>query len=302
MKRVKIRVPASTTNLGPGFDSLGLALTLYNDFEFVKGQGRGRIEVVGDDTAAYADGIGKLIKRTMRAFSHTARFSHQGVSVTVRNRIPVARGLGSSATYIVGTLMGLNALSGGRLKADSLLERAALIEGHPDNVAPALKGGLVATSQGKELLYSALPCHSRLKIFVASPNFTVYTRASRKLLPKKVSFQDATFNVGRTALLIAALTAGRDDLLSAAMSDRLHQPYRAKRILGAQELLSRLSQIKNCGASLSGSGPSILVIAGPSLSTKKLYKIFNQVYRREGKTFELFSLKVDPTGARALRP
>lgn len=302
MNSVKIRVPASTTNLGPGFDSLGLALSLYNDFYFERShEGANKIEVSGRGVLGFEDGVRRLIARTMKVYGHAARVSVRGIRVAVTNHIPIARGLGSSATYIVGTLVGLNSLFKQRLTEDRLLERACLIEGHPDNVVPALKGGFTVCSYSAEgLFYESLVPARGLKIWVASPEDALFTHKARQVLPKKIPLQDAVQNVGNTALLVASLVKGEYKMLRVAVRDTLHQPYRAGLIRGARDVLEVFRRIPDCGAAISGSGPSMLVLGGPRVSDARVRSTFARIYHTRGVGFRVYSLKVDLRGARVL--
>jgi len=167
---------------------------------------------------------------------------------------------------------------------------------------PAFKGGLTASALREgEVSYVRLDPHPRLKVWVASPDHTLYTKRARAVLPARVEFGDAVENLGNTALLLAALKQGAFEVLPTAMLDELHQPYRLRLIPGARQILSSFSDIKNCGASVSGSGPSMLVLAGPGIKEPRVRRIFSQAYRKANKKFQLFSLKVSSRGAHIVR-
>jgi homoserine kinase len=262
---IRVRVPATTSNLGPGFDALGLALRLYNTLE-LEAADAPRIEIDGDGAEtlprdpshlAYRAAIAVVVlqaERGIRRESLPAAFH-----LRQHNRIPLARGLGSSAAAIVGGAAAANALLGGPLDRQALLDLAAGMEGHPDNVAPALLGGLVAcvtTEAGTIRTVRLIP--QRLRVVIAIPEFAVSTAEARRLLPEAVPFRDAVFNVTRTALLVAALADGRMDLMDEAMRDRLHQPYRARLVPGLDAVFSAARDAGARGVALSGSGPTVV--------------------------------------------
>ncbi len=255
MRKVKVKVPATSANIGPGFDSLGMALDLYNTYT---------IEEM--DSGLYIEGCEKkyandknLIYIAMQECFKKTKHYPRGVKIKIESDIPVSRGLGSSAACIIGGILAANELSDYKLSQQEVLELATEIEGHPDNVAPALLGGMVVSVYDKEVYYSKINIKEGLKFLALIPNFKLPTKQSRSILPKVIPHSDATFNVGRVALMVSALHNGEFDLLKVAGEDKLHQHYRGTLIDGYQEILDKGKELGAKGVFLSGAGPTILV-------------------------------------------
>jgi homoserine kinase len=259
--RVHVRVPATSANLGAGFDALGLALALYNEVTAteadgvtvaLEGQGSGRLPTGGDN----------IVARGVRQAYDAAARPFKGVALTCVNRIPTARGLGSSAAAWVGGLLAGNALLGGPLSREALLALAARAEGHPDNAAAALYGGLTvscALGDGRIATVS-LPVPGTLRWIVLVPETTSSTADARAVLPDSVPRGDAVFNVQRVSLLLAGLQSGRVDVLAAALDDRLHQPYRRRFFPWMTAVIDAAREAGALGGVLSGAGPSVLAV------------------------------------------
>lgn len=256
--RLQIRVPASSANLGSGFDCIGIALDWWNTIQ-VETLARGlEIECPhglprNKDNAVY-QGLAEIYAR--------AKQKMPPVRLQMDAVIPIASGLGSSSAALVGGMLAGNALMGNPFSRDNLVTFATLLEGHPDNVAPALLGSLVVAVQEGEFVQAArvsLPRHLRTVIFV--PTQALLTKVSRGVLPSRVPRADAIYNAGRTALWIAALYERRLDWLDQATRDRLHQPYRAKLVRGMDELFDAARNAGAKGVALSGAGPSIIAFA-----------------------------------------
>ena len=252
---IKVRVPATSANLGPGFDCLGLALDIWNEVTFEP----------GDKILYHANGEGaeKLNKGnrnlTTKAFTHLYKIcgkKFDGVSINSKNSIFMSSGLGSSAAAIVAGLFGANEMLGRPLSKQDLLGYATEMEGHPDNVAPAIFGGLVVSVSTQEEIITQRFEIPELSVVIVKPEVDWPTRMARAVLPKSVSRADAIFNIGRTTLVVDALRSGDIDLLQKVMDDRIHQPYRLKHITGG---VNAYKTAKNFGAAaLSGAGPSII--------------------------------------------
>ncbi|HHY93885.1 MAG TPA: homoserine kinase [Firmicutes bacterium] len=257
---LRVSVPASTANLGPGFDAVGLALDLFNVLEVEPGDGEFRVDVLGE-------GAGLPLAENLAARALQEAFRQAGqklppLRLRQTNRIPMGSGMGSSAAAVVGGLVLANALLGDPWPGERLLEMACELEGHPDNVAPALWGGLVVSCRSEAgIRFLRLEAPTELHAVLVVPEFVVSTARARQLLPEEVPFPDAVFNLGRTALLVGALVSRRYDLLREAMQDRLHQPYRAPLVPGMEEALEAAREAGALGAALSGSGPSLLAFA-----------------------------------------
>jgi len=257
--RVVVRVPATTANLGPGFDTLGLALKLHNTVDVETTPLGVEIDVTGIGSDLVPRSTNNTVYRALQAVFDRAGARRPGMKIRIHNEVPVTRGLGSSATAIVGGLVAGNALCGYRLSDDELLQMAVAIEGHPDNVAAALYGGFVVSGTVDNRVYAErFSPPSGLRLAVVIPEFPLSTVASRGVLPKMVSFRDAVANMNAVALMVTALAKKGMSLLATAMRDRLHEPYRFALIPGA---LKAVSAAKTAGAlcvALSGSGPSII--------------------------------------------
>jgi homoserine kinase len=259
--RVRVRVPATSANLGPGFDALGLALALYNDVEACEADGV-TVAVDGEGAGQLPAGAANVVARGVRLAFEAAGRPFKGVALRCTNRIPTARGLGSSAAAWVGGLVAGNALSGGSLTGDALLALATRAEGHPDNVAAALLGGLTVScpDAGGAVTAVSLPVPDGLAWVVLVPTITSSTAEARAVLPASVPRADAIFNVQRVALLLAALQARRSDALAAALDDRLHQPYRRALFPWMPSVADAARRAGALGCVLSGAGPSLLAL------------------------------------------
>jgi homoserine kinase len=261
--RVHVRVPATSANLGPGFDALGLALALYNDVIAEEGEGVS-VQIQGEGADRLARDGANVVARGVKLAYEAAGRPFKGCALECVNRIPAARGLGSSAAAWVGGLVAGNALLGSPLAKDALLGLAARAEGHPDNVAAAIFGGLtVSCSTPEGVTAVTLPVPNNLAWVVLVPEVTSATAEARALLPRSVPREDAVFNVQRVALLLAGLQAARPAALSVALEDRLHQPYRLKLFPWMPQVATAARAAGALGCVLSGAGPSLLaVVAG----------------------------------------
>lgn len=255
---IEIIVPATTANIGPGFDCLGMALNLHNKFTFEELE-KG-LEIEGCDNK-YKNENNLIYKSMIKTFEEI-EYKYKGIKITVDSNIPVSRGLGSSAACILAGVMGANEIANGQLTKLEILKLATQIEGHPDNIAPALFGGLtVSLYDNDQVYFSKIPFNNPVDFYALVPSFTLSTAESRSVLPEQVSFKDATYNVGRTALMIASFVNGDIDLLSVATKDKLHQQYRGALIAEYDKIMEMLNRFKIKGSFLSGAGPTIIAIA-----------------------------------------
>jgi len=254
---IKIRVPATSANLGPGFDCLGIALNLYNTFifeEIDKG-----IEFIGCSEKFKNED--NLVYTSMKKCFEKIGYTPSGIRIKMQCDIPVSRGLGSSAACILAGVMAASELAGGVLSKDEILEIAVDIEGHPDNLAPALYGGMTASIKDKEKIYvEEINLSKTLNFCALIPGFILSTEKSRSVLPKEISYKDALFNIGRTSLLIAALSNGNIEMLKIACEDMLHQSYRGKLIKNYEEITEKCKELNSKAVFLSGAGPTIMNI------------------------------------------
>ena len=289
---IRVRVPATSANLGPGFDALGLALRLHNVLELEPAE-EPAIEVEGEGAATLPRDPSHLAYRAALAVHARAGRPARAFRIRQRNRIPLGRGLGSSAAAIVAGAVVANALLGDPLDRQGLLDLAAELEGHPDNVAAALLGGLVVCADTPSGIRWVRLTPPALAAVVAVPEFAVSTREARRLLPPQVPFGDAVFNVTRTALLVAALTAGRTDLLGQATEDRLHQPYRAALVPGLEEAFAAARRAGAHGVALSGSGPTVLALG----EAAGIGEAIARAFRAAGVACRTFAVEIDLDGA-----
>jgi len=263
-RAIRVRVPASSANLGPGFDTLALALGLYLECTLRPAEKGLVVRVSGEDRSAIPPDETNL---TCRAFLRLAggkalRGAELEIALEIVNDIPVGKGLGSSAAAIVAGLALANEWRGLRKSREELVQLAAEIEGHPDNVAAAAWGGFVVSCHGEggRVMSVKLARAATVDVVLAVPEFQLSTAVARAALPAEYSRKDAVFNVQRVALLVAALSDGRADLFREAMRDRLHQPYRAPLIPGLEEILKLRDVPGLLGVALSGAGPSVVAL------------------------------------------
>lgn len=259
--QIQVRVPATTSNLGAGFDCLGLALDLGLQVEIDSTSSGLQIELQGSETEGIALDAGNLIYASLCRVLRRAGLPDRALRIRIRNDIPLGRGLGSSAAAIVaGTVAGHLLAHDTAPERGAILRLATEIEGHPDNAAPALYGGLVASAvEGPRVLATRLPFPEALAIVLVIPEVEVSTHAARALLPQQVPLADAVHNSSRVALLLGGFVSGDDVLIGAGMRDRLHEMHRLPLVPGLEDALTALRQEEGCiGAALSGSGPTLL--------------------------------------------
>ncbi len=241
-----VKVPATSANLGPGFDSMGVALSLYNTYTFRYGQ-------PGDDN------------NSLMALASHAVFNHLGlpspdVQIEVQADIPMARGLGSSAACVIAGCLAANAYTGQQLNTDALLDIATSVEGHPDNVAPALLGGITVSLMHEGVRYHHFTPQRDLQFVALVPDYQLSTEKSRQVLPQSVPFHDATSNASRSAFLALSLYLGHHEDLAFATEDHLHQPYRKTLMPDYDRVVEALGNLGENTVYLSGAGPTIMCI------------------------------------------
>lgn len=294
MSKVKITIPATTANLGPGFDCLGLALGLYNRVEFREAETGLSVLVEGEGADKIpADESNLVIQAAEYLFRHIGR-RPAGLKVVQENKIPVGSGLGSSASAVIAGLLGANGLMGDPLSRSEILALAVEIEGHPDNVAPALFGGLVLTILDGGRLFSEHIPMPDMRVVIVLPDFALPTAEARAVLPKSVPMADAVFNIGRSALLVRALTEGDFGRLAVAMKDRIHQPYRLPLIPGLVEAFSAVREAGASAAALSGAGPSLIAFASDGHET--IARAAEGAFSKVGLESRHWILEVDRAG------
>ena len=292
MEKVTVRVPATTANLGPGFDCFGCALTLYTDVTFEKIPSGFLItgcapEYAGEDNLCYA---------AYRAVAVAMGVTAEGVHIHIDADIPICRGLGSSAALLVAGAMGANALHGNLLTKEALLKVTNAIEGHPDNLAPALYGGLTASLVENGVPVTAsFPLHRDWIFLALVPDFPLSTALARSVLPERVTRADAIVNISHVPMVLKAFETGDERLLSVALTDRLHQPYRRALIPDYGRIEETVRALGGCFC-LSGAGPTLLVITkDPGLAGK-----LEERLKDTEKTWRILPLRASCQGARIL--
>lgn len=255
---IKIRVPATSANLGSGFDSLGLALRLYNYVLMDEWDG---VDISTSDGSKVPRDETNLIYSSAKFLFELCGKPFRGLKLIQENNIPMTRGLGSSSACIVAGLVGANELMKNPLSKDDLVNLAARLEGHPDNSTPAILGGLAASVFDGNRVYSVkVPISGRLKFAAFIPDFELKTEVARSALPRQIAHRDAVYNLSRAALMIASLFSGKLENLRVAAQDKLHQPYRLKFIKDAEEIFQLAYKHGAYAAYISGAGPTIMAM------------------------------------------
>ncbi|WP_026116556.1 homoserine kinase [Nocardiopsis valliformis] len=310
---MSVRAPATSANLGPGFDALGLAIQLYNEFDVaVRADGELRIRVEGEGSGEVPLDRRHLVVRAMHEAFERVGEELPGLDLHCVNRIPHARGLGSSSSAIVGGVAAAAALLGrtgpqGGPDRDWIYQIAADIEGHPDNVAPCVYGGYtVAYRDGDSWGAARLTPHARILPVLCVPGWKLSTERARGLLPETVSHADAAFNAGRAALMTAAV-CGQPESLYAATEDRLHEVYRAPAMPRTLDLIADLRQHGELPAVVSGAGPTVLVLCSvPEGSAREdspeIVRQIDLIRQRAGNDWDIRPLHIEPAGVRTPSP
>ncbi|ADV66206.1 homoserine kinase [Deinococcus maricopensis] len=301
MSTITVRAPASSANLGPGFDSLGLSLPLYTTLR-VTPQATTEIIPLGEALAGTPADERNYLYRAMQRLARAAGRDLPPARVEIETDVPLARGLGSSASALVAGLVAANELLGRPLDDPAVLELAAREEGHPDNVAPALLGGIVVATLDKAGTHHVrLDPPAHLGVTVLIPDFELSTEKARAVLPREYSRADAVHALSHAALLTAALATGRLDLLRHAMQDYLHQTWRAPLVPGLSDILEEATRFGALGAALSGAGPTVLCFHDARHATAPLHAYLHGVMRRNGLTGRTLDLPIDPHGVQVRR-
>ncbi|MDJ0697246.1 MAG: homoserine kinase [Mastigocoleus sp. MO_167.B18] len=296
-----IIVPATSANVGPGFDCLGTALTLYNEFKFTPlEESRVFINVTGPEAEKVSTDENNLLYQAFMEFYRHLKQKPPSVKIEIKLGIPLARGLGSSATAILGGLLGANILAGKPLSRKQLMELAIAIEGHPDNVVPALLGGcqLTATNDKRKEVCD-IPWHQEVIPVIAIPDFELSTSEARKVLPTQVEHRDAIFNTAHLGLLLRGLETGKKEWLEAALQDKLHQPFRKSLIKGYDSVYSAAVSAGAYGMVISGAGPTLLALTD-TLHSEGVEIAMAKAWQQQGIKAVTHSLQVDNQGARNL--
>ena len=256
---ISIKIPATSANLGAGFDALGLAVSLYN---YVEMEESDKVEIISADGTQIPTDESNMVYIAARDLFEVCGKKLRGLKIRQTNNIPMTRGLGSSSACIVAGLVGANKLLGSPLGNDDIVDLSAQIEGHPDNTAPALLGGIVtAVFDGRKVHWVKQEVFTKLKLAAVIPDFELSTTKARACLPKQIDFRDAVYNLSRAALFSASLLTGKFENLKTGVDDRLHQPYRMELIPGGKEVFEIAYAHGAYAAYVSGAGPTVMAIA-----------------------------------------
>jgi homoserine kinase len=291
---ITVRVPATSANMGPGFDSLGIALKLYNDFGFRELEEDG-LKFKGMPEEFCNEN--NIIYQAMKFCFDKAGYKIKGLEISeLTQDVPVSRGLGSSSTCIVGGLVGANEILGKKFSDQELLDMAVEIEGHPDNVAPALLGGMVvAIVDESKTYYDKVDVKKGIKFVSIIPNFRLSTKKARGVVPQQISLKDGVYNVSRAALMVACFSSGKYDLIKYACKDAFHQNYRAKLIPGFEEVYNKSYDLGALGCYLSGAGPTIMAIINEE--EKRFSNKLREFLKIKGLEWDILELSIDDAGA-----
>ena len=293
MKKVTVRVPATTANLGPGFDAFGCALNLYTDVTFEETPTG--LEITGCDEAY--TGPDNLAYTAYCAVLESLSEEVRGVKIHIDAHIPIGRGLGSSAALLVAGAIGANVLRGNKLSTQGLLNITNAMEGHPDNLAPAFFGGLTASMVDNGLPMTVnFPLHPDWEFLALIPDFEVSTNFARSVLPVQIPRADAIYNISHGAMVLKALELGDEKLLRTAMQDKLHHPYR-KSLITDYEAIEALVRTTGAAFCISGAGPTLLCITLDDNLDEKLAKKLPSITKAN---WQMLPLHIDFEGAKVL--
>lgn len=294
---VKIRIPATSANIGSGFDALGLAVDLYN---YVYMREADELFISSHDGEDIPLGENNLVYQTVKHLYDLCGKPLAGLEIQQISHIPQTRGLGSSSACIVGGLLGANAMMGKPLTLDELVNLAAVMEGHPDNTTPALLGGLVTSVlEAEKVWYVKQEIHSDLKFAAIIPDFELSTSVARKVLPETIPHMDARFNLARSALMAVSLYSGKYENLKTAADDMLHQPYRLEYIPNAAEVMELCYDSGAYASYISGAGTSLMAIVDDNVLDFE-QKIQDGLVDMGLTTWELKMLSIDNNGAKTM--
>ena len=291
---IKVRVPATSANMGPGFDSMGIALELNNEFTFKEIEEGLSFKNVSKEFCNEDN----LIYIAMKKCFEAGGYEPKGIEIGIaREDVPVSRGLGSSSTCIVGGLVGANKIMDNKFTKEEILEMAVEIEGHPDNVAPAVLGGMVISvvDNGK-VLYEKIDVSDKLKFVPIIPDFKLSTEESRNVLPKEIPFKDGVFNVSRAALLVSSMINGDFHMLKTACNDAFHEKYRGKLIKNFDEVKENAYKNGALASYLSGAGSTIMAIN--DRNNDDFCGKIKEFLKEKNLDWDVYNLNVDKTGAK----
>lgn len=257
---IKIKVPATTANMGPGFDAIGMALNLYNEVE-IETLNEG-VQVIWDNPELELPLEQNMVYTSMMHAFEKYDFKCKGVKIRIKScNIPLSRGLGSSASSIVAGIVGANEIMGKVMSYDDIVDMATELEGHPDNVVPAITGGMVVSIyDGGKVTYSKIDVPKEIRFAVMIPGFKVSTEKARSVMPENYGKSDCVFNISRVAMLVNAMNKGELEKLRVCFEDKIHQPYRKKLIEGMDEIFEQAKKLGSIGEFISGSGSTLIAV------------------------------------------
>ena len=292
---IRLRVPASSANMGAGFDTLGVAVGLYNRIE-VEEIPFG-LEVINKNSQSFVPrDKNNLIYRAMLYLFNSVDYEPKGYRITQNSQIPMTRGLGSSSACIIGGMLAANIISGRTLSYKEIIHLAAKMEGHPDNVGPALYGGFcVSLTDGDKTIIKSTKLKSNIKFAVIIPDFFVATKKSRGVLPSKLDFSDAVYNIGHASMFQAAMISGDMEALEIGVRDKLHQQYRKSYVDGMEDIFEKTYSLGSHATYLSGSGPTILSILDGDY--KSFESGMREYFRENSLKWKCMILPIDNVGA-----
>lgn len=291
---IRVRIPATSANLGAGFDCLGLAVNLYNYIDMAESD---RVEISSTDGTWIPTTVENMVYSSAAHLYEICGKKLEGLKLIQQNNIPMTRGLGSSSACIVGGLVGANVLLGTPFSKAELVDIASDLEGHPDNTTPALLGGIVtAVLDQNKVYWVKQEVQNALRLVAVIPDFKVSTAMARKCLPETVSHMDARFNLSRAALFSASLLQGKYDNLKIAVNDKLHQPYRMSLIEHADEVFAKAYDLNAYGMYISGAGPTMMALVDGA-DTEFSQKLQDYLGLLQLDGWEIKELCIDNVGA-----
>ena len=299
---ITVTVPATTANIGVGFDCLGAALSMANEFQFtvVDTDTKLKITVEGEEADKVGRGENNLLYRSLLELYQRIGQTPPNLEIKIKLGVPLSRGLGSSATAIVGGLLGANSLAGNPLNTKEIMNMAIELEGHPDNVVPALLGNcLLSVKNDTEWQICSIRWHQDIVPVVAIPDFELSTEAARSVLPTEYSRADAIFNISRMGLLVRALATNNSEWLKTALADKIHQPYREQLITGYSTLREAATDAGAYGMVISGAGPTLLALTNPTYSDR-VVESMKMAWVNMGIKATVRSLTIDTEGAKVI--
>lgn len=294
---VTVKVPATSANMGSGFDSVGIALQLYNTISAEEFDGGLNIEVTDESVKFIPVNERNLVYRAMMSAFERIGYNPKGLHIIQTNKIPVTRGLGSSSACIVGGIIAANHIANGNMTKQDIIDLASYLEGHPDNVTPAVTGGMAVAVKNKGIKYLNFPINNeKLSFAVYVPNFSLRTKVARAVLPELLSYRDASYNVGRSAMLTGAMLTENYELLGTALQDRMHQYYRKRLIGGSSKIFYEAEKCGALGTYISGSGSALVSIVLKE-NEAQFYSQMNKYITNNFRNWQFEFVPADNRGA-----